>query len=449
MKVLFIHQNFPGQYLHLAQHLRDNGHTVIGLGETVNIRNRGTIPGITTVGYETPTGPGARIHHYLSSTEAAVRRGQTVARSLLTLREKGMTPDVISVHPGWGEGLFVRDVFPDVPILMFCEFFFHAGEADLAFDPEFPTSVDKGFSIRIKNTPQIVSLTTADACLSPTRWQAGRYPASLVKNLHIIHDGVNVNYMSPDNNDSLLILRKGEPGEGEVLLHGSEEAARAEAEGLPVLRLSKKDKVITYIGRNLEPYRGFHAFLRALPELQQRRPDAHVLIVGSSGVSYSPHLPQGETYKSKYLREVGSRLDLSRIHFLDRIPYAALRSMFRISSAHVYLTYPFVLSWSTLEAMSCQGLVLASRTEPVEEVIRDNENGLLFNFFDQQGMLECIDKVLTNPGAYEHIRQKARETILKKYELDSCLKKQAKLLEQMAQGKYKGHWRRPCPVEGL
>ena len=445
MRVLFIHQNFPGQYLHLAKRLKDEGHAVVGVGEAKNIRNRGVIDGITTIGYPTPEGAGEKTHHYLKSTEAAVRRGQAAARSLLELKGKGFIPDVISVHPGWGEGLFVRDVFPDVPVLMFCEYYFRAQEADLAFDPEYPHSPDWDYSVRIRNTPQIMSLIAANAYIAPTRWQASRYPAFLRERMHIIHDGVNTGFMCPDPAETLTIQPLTEPGESRV--QGAPPAPGAGGEqkfpeipaGEP-LTFTKDSKVITFIARNLEPYRGFHVFLRALPEILRRHPDAHVLIVGNDGTSYSPPLPCGETYKARYLAEMRDRLDLSRMHFLGRIPYQSLRAMFRVSSAHVYLTYPFVLSWSVLEAMACECLIVASDTEPVREVMTDNENALLVDFFDGAALADRLDRALAKPESCAGLRKAARSRVLGSFELGPCLAAQTALLESMAAG------RCPMPV---
>lgn len=217
MKILLIHQNFPGQYLHLAQYLRNlGGHEIVGLGEAENIKNRGVIKGITTIGYPTPDGAGAKTHMYLQSTEAAVRRGQAVARSLLELKKKGFVPDIVCVHPGWGEGLFVRDIFPRSPILAFCEYYFRAGEADLNFDPEFPEDTNRSYSVRFLNTPQILSILTSNACLTPTHWQASRYPDFVREKLHIIHDGIDTTYMKPTPDAQLVILPMQKRGESRV-----------------------------------------------------------------------------------------------------------------------------------------------------------------------------------------------------------------------------------------
>ena len=438
MKLLFIHQNFPGQYLRLVSHLRDQGgHVIYGVGDAENIKRRGTVQGITTIAYPVPRGPGEGTHHYLKSTEAAVRRGQSVARCLLALKRKGFAPDVICAHPGWGEALFLRDVYPGVPIVLFCEFYFRPGEGDVGFDPEFPFGEDKSFAIRIRNTPQIMSLMDASACVSPTQWQASRYPAIVRPGIRVIHEGVDTAYMCPDRGAVLHLQPTSIPGESRVTGYPppqetgvSGEPCEPEPRG-PVLTLSAADKIITYVSRNLEPYRGYHIFMRSLPALQRLHPDAHVLIVGGDGVSYSPPPEDGRTYKARYLDELRDSLDLSRIHFLGKIPYGALRALFRISSAHVYLTYPFVLSWSTLEAMACGALLVASSTEPVREVVTDGENGLLVDFFDTQGLVDRMDAVLRAPGDFAALRCNARRTVVELFTLAGCLERHVNLLYEM------------------
>ncbi|MDR1359992.1 MAG: glycosyltransferase [Deltaproteobacteria bacterium] len=434
MKILFIHQNFPGQYLRLVQHLRDlGGHEILGIGETGNIRNRGMLRGVALRGYSAPKESGSDVHHYLRDTQTAVRRGQNVARILLALRAEGYAPDVISVHPGWGEGLFARDVFPRVPLLMYCEFFFSAETGYLDFDPEFPATVDGRFSLRIRNAVQLISLPAADALVSPTAWQRSRYPALLRRGIRKLHDGIDADYMRPDSGAALALAPLSIPGESLLVQEATGKAISA-PEGLITLRPG--DKTITYAARNLEPHRGIHRFLRALPEVLRRHPDCRVLLAGADGVSYSQIPPDKQTYKARYLAELEGQLDLSRIHFLGRVSYADLRRIFQVSAVHVYLTYPFVLSWSVLEAMACGCLVLASRTAPVQEVVRHKRNGLLVDFFDQQGLVQALDTVLDRPGDFARLRAAARRTILSRYNLSSCLEGQTKLLLDLAAGKY-------------
>lgn len=435
MKALFIHQNFPGQFLYLARFLREQaGHEVYALGEGANIKKRGTLPGITTIGYPTPAGSGEHTHHYLKSTEAAVRRGQQVARTLFKLKRKGFVPDVISVHPGWGEGLFLRDVYPDTPIAMYCEFYYRAKEGDCTFDPEFPSAFDDFFAMRIRNSPQDISLLEADAFISPTVWQASRYPKLIRERITVLHDGVNIDFMTPDPADSLTLRSLPEVGESRVVV--DEAGDRPEQDGgAPdpgaVVSLSREDKVISYVARNLEPHRGFHVFMRSLPEIQRLHPDVHVLIVGGDEVSYSQQLPYGESYKQKMTAELAGCLDFTRIHFLGRVSYKSLRTIFRITSAHIYLTYPFVLSWSVLEAMACEALVIGSATPPVQEVLTDGENGLLTDFFDTGKLARRVDAVLNNQKALTPLRQRARAFVEEHFPLRLCLRKQADALEAL------------------
>jgi glycosyltransferase involved in cell wall biosynthesis len=443
VKLLFIHQNFPGQYLYLVRFLLRAGHEIVGIGENVNISNRGVLRGCTTIGYPTPQQAGPATHHYLRGLEAGVRRGQVVARTLISLKSRGFVPDVISLHPGWGEGLFVREIFPRTPLLMFCEYYFRAGQADVGFDPEFPADVDRDLGINLRNTAQVMSLLTADGCVCPTEWQASRYPAFIRDKMRIIHDGVNVDFMTPNPDESLVLQPLKRPGHSRILDAPATRAAQArpvpeddgrEPAGKPV-RLSRADKVVTYAARNLEPYRGIHVFLRMLPELQQRHPDAHIVIAGNDGTSYGKTPPDGRSHKDIYFAETARKLDTSRIHFVGRIAYASLRALFRVSTAHVYLTYPFVLSWSCLEAMSCGALTVASATDPVLEVIRHGGNGLLTDFFDREKLLATLDDILKNPSAFDAIRMRARRSVVEKYGLDKCLSEQLKLLEDAAGGR--------------
>jgi glycosyltransferase involved in cell wall biosynthesis len=434
MKILFLHQNFPGQYLRLVQYLREQGgYEILGIGEAGNIRYRGIPRGIAARGYAAPrdTGPGG--HHYLKDTEKAVRRGQNVARILLSLREEGYVPDVVCVHPGWGEGLFVRDVYPRVPILMYCEFFFSSEGADTGFDPEFPVTVDERFSLRIRNAVQLISLPAADALVSPTAWQRSRYPALIRREIRELHDGIDTDYMRPDPEASLVLAPLNIPGESMVVRDAPKKSS-ALPEGALVLRPG--DTTITYAARNLEPYRGIHSFLRALPEVQRRHPDCRVLLAGADGISYSRLLPGNQTYKARYLAELEGQLDLSRIHFLGRVAYADLRRIFQVSAVHVYLTYPFVLSWSVLEAMACGCLLLASRTAPVEEVVSHNRNGLLVDFFSREELVRTLNAALLAPRTFAPLRAAARKTILARYHLGACLERQAELLRDLAAGRH-------------
>jgi glycosyltransferase involved in cell wall biosynthesis len=404
MKILFIHQNFPAQYRWLAQTLAaDKRWEVMALGEAGNIKRRGKLPGVNTAGYAEPQPASQQTHHYVKPLEGAVRRGQAVVRACLELKKRGFVPDLVYAHPGWGEALFLRDVYPNARITLYCEFYYRATGRDVGFDPEFPSNLDDIFRVRIKNAASILSLEAADAGISPTRWQRDAFPAEYRDRIALLHEGVDTSVVKPD--------------------------ARAELALPKGTKLTARDEVVTYIARNLEPYRGFHMFMRALPEILRRRPKAHVLVVGADGVSYGQSPPKGTTYRKKYLEEIGNGVDLSRVHFMGQVPYDTLLKVYQVSSVHVYLTYPFVLSWSMLEAMAAGCAVLASRTPPVEEVIVDGENGYLVDFFKPGEIAERVDKLLSRPQDTAPVREKARKTIVERYDLKRiCLPKQLELV---------------------
>lgn len=196
------------------------------------------------------------------------------------------------------------------------------------------------------------------------------------------------------------------------------------------------DEVVSFVNRNLEPYRGFHSFMRALPEILAARPRAQIVVVGGDAVSYGRAPRDGGTWRARLLAEVGSRLDLARVHFVGKLPYPTLIKLFQVTAAHVYLTYPFVLSWSMLEAMSAGALVIGSRTAPVEEVVQDGRNGLLVDFFSPVEIAQRVIEVLERPARFLELRMNARQTIVQKYDLLSCcLPAQIALAEGVGSGR--------------
>jgi glycosyltransferase involved in cell wall biosynthesis len=405
MKILFVHQNFPAQYRWLAQTLAaDKDWQVMALGEAGNVKRRGKLPGVNTAGYAAPQPASPQTHHYVKPLEAAVRRGQAVVRACMELKKRGFVPDLVYAHPGWGEALFLRDVYPDARLTLYCEFYYRATGRDVGFDPEFPASLDDIFRVRIKNAASILSLEAADAGISPTRWQRDAFPAEYRDRIALVHEGVDTTVVKPD--------------------------ARAELAIPKGPKLTARDEVVTYIARNLEPYRGFHIFMRSLPEILRRRPKAHVVVVGADGVSYGQSPPKGLTYRRKYLDEIGKGVDLERVHFLGQVPYDTLLKVYQVSKAHVYLTYPFVLSWSLLESMAAGCAVVASRTPPVEEVLVDRENGYLVDFFKPGKIAELVNELLERPQDTTEVRERARRTIVERYDLKTiCLPRQIELVK--------------------
>jgi glycosyltransferase involved in cell wall biosynthesis len=406
MKVLFIHQNFPAQYRHIA--------TILGQSpenELVAIAKRddAKIPGVRVIKYAPKREAHKNIHHYLREMENHVLHGQEVTRVMSELRQQGFRPDIVCGHPGWGETLYVKDVFPKAALLTYCEFYYRGQGADVGFDPKEPPTLDTLCRVRTKNAHLLLSLEASDHGVVPTRWQWQQHPAELRGKLSIIHDGIRADIAKPEPAARLIL-----PG-GEVFAAGEE--------------------IVTYVARNLEPYRGFPSFMRAAGLILKRRPKTRILVVGADGVSYGGKRADGRGYREALLEEVD--LDRSRIHFLGHLPYDKFIQVLQVSAAHIYLTIPFVLSWSMLEAMSAGCLVVGSNTPPVAEVIRDGENGLLVDFFDPESIAAGVNRVLDHPDRMAGPRRKARQTIMAKYELNRCVEQQIALIRQVAGGQVK------------
>ncbi|WP_212637889.1 glycosyltransferase family 4 protein [Desulfocicer vacuolatum] len=373
---------------------------VVAIGE--QRPNAIKIPNIKQMWYKKPREAGDKTHPYIRGFEANIRRGQTIISVLQALSQKGFIPDVICAHSGWGETLFLKDYFPHVPIIGYFEFYYHGKGADVGFDPEYPSSLDGLARVRTKNATNLLSLEACDHGIAPTLWQKQQFPEIFHNKIKVIHEGINTDIVKENPHIRLHLKTAG-------------------------VTLTKSDEVITFVNRNLEPYRGFHTFVRALPKILDSRPNAHVLIIGGDKVSYGKQLPQGMTYRQKYLNEV--QFDPSRVHFMGQVPYNQFISVLQVSAVHVYLTYPFVLSWSMLEAMACRCCLVASATPPVMEVIEDKVNGLLVDFFDSKALVKKINEVLDHPRRFDQIRARARQTIMEKYDLQRiCLPAQLKYL---------------------
>lgn len=394
---LFIHQNMPAQFLHLCRSLRDQGEQVVFI--TRNKSN--TLSGVTKVIYEPKRQGDPNVHPYLKHLEEGVLHGQAVFRSIVRLKQRGFQPDIVIGHAGWGEMLFVKDALPKTPMLSYFEFFYNAVGQDVDFDPEYPSNVDSKLSLRIKNSITLLTEASSDWGLTPTQWQLNTHPTSFHPKMSVIHEGIDTDAIKP-NPEAFFLTESGK-------------------------LLKAGQKVVTFVARNLEPTRGFHTFMRAVPEIQRRHPDAEVLIVGSDGVSYGIKLPDGDSYKKRMLAEVS--FDPDKVHFTGHLSMPDFRAVLGLSAAHIYLTYPFVLSWSMLEAMATGCLVVGSRTAPVEEVITHGINGLLVDFFDVQGLAAQVSDALARSDGHQSIRQAARQTIVARYDLKSvCLPRQLGLI---------------------
>lgn len=412
MELLFIHQNFPAQFTHLAPALAAKGHRVTAL--TMRQGAPDVWQGVHTVKYTLPRSNTPGIHPWVGDFESKVIRAEAVFRAALELKAAGYSPDVIVAHPGWGESLFVKDVWPSVRLGLYCEFFYRAHGADVGFDPEFSVP-DPAMSCRIlvKNAHLMLQFDAADGALSPTRWQADGYPEPFRDRIQVVHDGIDTRVVAP------------RPG------------IRVKFPGLGGLVLSRQDEVITFVNRNLEPGRGYHVLMRALPALLRRRRNAHVLIVGGDGSSYGPAPKDGSTWKNKFAEEARVQMsgdEWGRVHFLGNVPHAHFVGILQLSSVHIYLTYPFVLGWSLIEAMSAGCAIVASATPPVQEVVEQDVTGRLVPFFDQAALVEQVCDLLERPSERVRLGANARAKAIAEYDLvTACLPRQIRWVESLAQ----------------
>jgi glycosyltransferase involved in cell wall biosynthesis len=396
MRILFLHQNFPGQFVHIARALLQDGrHELLAL-----VPDTHRLPTPVPLRHYAFTRPAAPTTSSLSDHyDRCVAQGAAVAAGLRALDAEGFVPDLVIGHGGWGETLFVKDVWPKTRFILYAEFCYAADGADVGFDPEFPLRdrVTSRMRVSARNTPMLHSLLAADLAVCPTRWQADSFPAIFQPKIVIAHEGIDTARAHPDADANLSLGRQD-------------------------ITLRVGDEVVTFIARNLEPYRGYHVLMRALPRILAARPNARIVIVGGDGVSYGSPPADGSNWKTRFLSEVAANIDISRIHFVGRVPHSALLQIMRVSAAHIYLTYPFVLSWSLLEAMSAGALIIGSRTAPVEEVVTHGENGLLCEFFDIENLAATVIEALSQPQRYRALRKAARETIVRRFDLERvCL----------------------------
>lgn len=400
MDILFIHQNMPAQFKHLAPLLARQGHRVFFLTKAC----RAKLPGVTEVIYPAPRPVGKQTHNYLRRFEDCVLHGQAVVRAITQLRiNKGFKPDLVIAHPGWGEALFLKDVLPDVPLITFAELSYKSHGLDVGFDPEDPADLDAICRTRTRNAHLLMSLEAADAAVSPTHWQKESHAEALQSKIEVIFDGIDTDVVKPRPDASVTLP------DGRVVRRG--------------------DPVVTYVARNLEPYRGFKTFMRAIPALQRKRPDADIIVVGGNEVSYGK-APRGfPNWRAAMEAEV--TFDASRVHFMGKLPYEAYLDVLAVSAVHPYLTYPFVLSWSCIEAMAMGALIVGSDTGPVREVIRDGENGLLTDFFDHGALANKLAFALDHQERLEPLRQAAIKTARERYTIATALPAWLDLIERV------------------
>ena len=395
MNLLFVHQNMPGQYRELVQWLAaQGGHQIVFLTQRQNAPN---IAGVRNVIY--------KAHHKAKDTayglsktwETASGAGFGAATALREIVASGFTPDIIIGHVGWGEMTFMREILPDTPQIGFFEYYYSVKGGPVGFDPEAPVSEHSPFIMYGHNVVPNMNIQTVDIGHSPMRWQRDRFPASFHDKIYVCHDGIRTDKLKPNPDASVALGRLDRP-------------------------LTRQDEIVTYMARNLETTRGFHQLMRALPHLQKLRPNARILVVGGNDTSYGGSNKHQGGLRGQMEAEVGHLLDWDRLHFIGQVPYSEFQKIIQISRCHIYLTMPFVLSWSLLEAMSMQATIVASDVPPVREALTHGETGLLVDFFDPQALAEQVAKVCANPADFAHLGPAARAHVVSEYDfLDVCL----------------------------
>lgn len=394
MKVLFVHNNFPAQFRNLAEALRAIGGVELA---AIGAESARGIEGVALHRYAVPPVDVSGTHPFARRFDAECWRAEQVLMAASALAASDFAPDIILAHCGWGETLPLRATFPKAKLVVYAEFFYRGEGQDVHFDPEAPRlGVDGLAALECKNASTLLALAAADTAISPTQWQRSTFPSEFQGKILVAHEGVDLAWFQPD---------------------------RAARFVLPCGRaVTKSDEVVTFASRNLEPLRGYHIFMRALPEILRARPEAQIVVAGGDGNSYSHAPPPGRSWKTHYLDAVVSKLDLARVHFVGRLAPAPYRALLQVSTAHIYLTYPFVLSWSLLDAMATECDIVASDTAPVREVVEDRRSGVLVPFFDPSALAEAVAAKLGRRGQPSAHGPAARAIIAERFDKRICVR---------------------------
>lgn len=386
--VLFVHNNFPAQLGFVAKKLAAEGHRVVAIASETGR----AVDGVRLVTWSSKRGTTEGILPAAIRAEADLIRGGAAAQAALALKAEGFEPALIIGHPGWGETTYLREIFPAAKQVLYAEYYYRSQGGDVGFDPEFSPAREKDpHELYAKNAGMALAFSEADAIVAPTPFQASLLPPVFRARTHIIHEGVDTAAVKPHPSPKLTM------GKGKVI-DGSR-------------------PLITFINRRFEPLRGVHIFLRALPKLMSAVPNADVIVIGADEPGgYGKPAEGGKTWGKQLFAEIADKVDSDRIHFVGRVPNPLMIETLTLSSAHVYYTYPFVMSWSLLEAMATECLILGSDTGPVRDAITSSVNGILNEFFDVDALSDAMIEACRNPDKFKPMRKAARETVLKRFD---------------------------------
>lgn len=401
MNILFLHRDYPAQFKYLTLALANNPNynlMFITQDQTLEIN------GVKKYVMKVPPRKPSKCHKYLNFYDEILGYALGAAEAANKIKEEGIKPDVIIGFAFWGLNMFLKDIFPDVPIISYCEWFYNMEGADVGFDGK-TYSEDVWSEVRCKNSHLLVDMCASDVLLSPTRWQMQQFPKEFHHKFQVIHDGIDTNTCAPNPDAKFTIPDKN-------------------------LELGINDEIITYGTRGMEPYRGFPQFMEAAEKLLKKRPKAHIIIAGADKNYYGPPLEKG-TYKEYMLKKLN--LDMSRIHFVGGLSFNDFVKMLQVSSVHVYSTFPYILSWSVLNAMATGCCVVASNTAPVREIIQDNYNGLLFDFYNVDQLVEKVEYALDNQDKMQMVRNNTRNFAVENYNVLNILNRQISLIHSVIQ----------------
>ena len=402
MKILFIHPNFPAQFWHISKALAEMGDQVLYLTTRTNGNHLG---GVRVALYKREREISPQTHPYLQPMEEAMNDGMSVAHALVKLRdEHKFKPDVIVAHTGWGSTLYCKDVYPDVPVVGYFEWYYNSVGGDVGSFPGEVVSLDTMIRLRTRNAFHMLNLDACDVRFTPTEWQKSQFPEKYRDGMVVVHEGIDTEFCHP------------EPGKKMVL---------PKTEHSEALDLSKAKEIVTYVSRGFEPYRGYPQFISAVSLLLKRRPKLHVVVVGTDTSCYGDAPAKG-TWKEYVDERV--KYDKSRVHFVGHLLRPEYQTVLQASTVHVYLTRPFILSWSCLEAMSFGCAIVGSKTPPVQEVIEDGKSGLLANFRSPQHIALRIEELLDNAPLRKKLGAAARKTVLDRYDMRDCVKRQIDMI---------------------
>lgn len=395
MKFLFVHQNMPGQYRELIQWLAAQGtHEIVFLTQR---QKAPQFAGVQTVIYKSHHQAKEDAYGLSRTWENAAGNGFGAVQALRRIMANGFAPDIVIGHVGWGEMSFFREVLPDTPMIGFFEYYYSAHGGPVGFDPESPVSEHAPFIMHGHNVVPQVNLNVVDVAHSPTKWQRDRFPKHFHDKMYVCHDGIRTDKLKPNKKAQVSLGRIGRP-------------------------LTVKDEIVTFMSRNLETTRGYHQFMRAVPKIQKARPNARILVIGGNDASYGSKSKHPGGLRGQMEAEVGHLIDWDRLHFLGQVPYESYQSIIQISSCHIYLSMPFVLSWSLLESMSMEATIVASDVAPVREAVEHGKTGLLVDFFDPDAIAAQVADVLAEPRNYAQLGPAARQHVIDTYDFETvCL----------------------------